>query len=170
MRIQPVRGTHDIYGIDLEKFNIIKKLIKVSANSLGFNPVKMIKKCNECVGGYHLSDNDGFSDTNHSFLEDAWFWKYLKPDLNYYSVEVYGQSIINMKKLSKINYISKGDDYQILFTASKNKRRIIKKISSNYRIKLTLIGSIERFSKKSFIIDDKNKIISLKNKGYVHKF
>jgi thiamine-monophosphate kinase len=80
------------------------------------------------------------------------------------------KKVINMKKLSKINYISKGDDYQILFTASKNKRRIIKKISSNYRIKLTLIGSIESFSKKSFIIDDKNKIISLKNKGYVHKF
>ena len=80
------------------------------------------------------------------------------------------KKVINMKKLSKINYISKGDDYQILFTASKNKRRIIKKISSNYRIKLTLIGSIERFSKKSFIIDDKNKIISLKNKGYVHNF
>ena len=80
------------------------------------------------------------------------------------------KKIINMKKLSKINYISKGDDYQILFTASKNKRRIIKKISSNYRIKLTLIGSIESFSKKSFIIDDKNKIITLKNKGYIHKF
>ena len=80
------------------------------------------------------------------------------------------KKVINIKKLSKINYISKGDDYQILFTASKNKRRIIKKISSNYRIKLTLIGSIERFSKKSFIIDDKNKIISLKNKGYFHKF
>ena len=29
MKIQPIRGTHDIYGIDLEKFNIIKKLIKV---------------------------------------------------------------------------------------------------------------------------------------------
>ena len=80
------------------------------------------------------------------------------------------KKIINMKKLSKINYISKGDDYQILFTASKNMRRIIEKISSNYRIKLTRIGSIESFSKKSFIIDDKNKTITLKNKGYIHKF
>ena len=80
------------------------------------------------------------------------------------------KKVIIMKKLSKIDYISKGDDYQILFTASKNKRRIIKKISSNYRIKLTLIGSIKSFSKKSFIIDDKSKIITLKNKGYIHKF
>ena len=39
MKPQPVRGTHDIYGNDLEKFNIIEKLIKVSANSFGFNEI-----------------------------------------------------------------------------------------------------------------------------------
>lgn len=39
MKIQPVRGTHDIYGIDLEKFNIIEKMIKVSANSFGFDEI-----------------------------------------------------------------------------------------------------------------------------------
>ena len=49
------------------------------------------------------------------------------------------KKVIIRKKLSKIDYISKGDDYQILFTASKNKRRIIEKISFNYRIKLTRI-------------------------------
>ena len=75
-----------------------------------------------------------------------------------------------MKKLSKINYISNGDDYQVLFTAPKNKRRIIKRISSNYRIKITQIGSIESFGKKPSIIDDKKRIINLKNKGYLHKF
>ena len=80
------------------------------------------------------------------------------------------QKIIDLNNLSKINYISNGDDYQILFTASKNKRRIIKRISSNYRIKLTQIGSIESFAKKSFIIDDKNTIIAIKNKGYLHQF
>ena len=80
------------------------------------------------------------------------------------------KEVLNLKKLSKINYISKGDDYQILFTASKNKRRIIEEISANLRIKLSQIGTIESFSKKSVIIDDKNKIISLKNKGYLHNF
>ena len=80
------------------------------------------------------------------------------------------KKVLNVKKLSKINYISNGDDYQILFTASKDKRRIIKKISSNYRIKISQIGSIESFGKKSSIIDDKKRIISLKNKGYFHKF
>ena len=80
------------------------------------------------------------------------------------------KKVIIMKKLSKIDYISKGDDYQILFTASKDKRRIIKKISFNHRIKLTQIGSIKSIDNKSSIIDDKNRIISLKNKGYFHQF
>ena len=80
------------------------------------------------------------------------------------------KKMLVMKSLSKINYISNGDDYQILFTASKSKRRIIQRISSNYKIKLTQIGSIESFNKKSSVIDDKNRIISLKNRGYLHQF
>jgi thiamine-monophosphate kinase len=80
------------------------------------------------------------------------------------------KKIIDLKKLSKINYISNGDDYQILFTASKNKMKIIKRIASNYRVKLTKIGLIQSYVKKSSIVDDKNVKISLKNKGYFHKF
>lgn len=76
--------------------------LKVSANSLNFNPVEMMEKCSDYIGGYHLSDNNGLSDTNESFLQDAWFWKYLKTDLEYYSIEVYDQRINNMKKLKDI--------------------------------------------------------------------
>ena len=78
--------------------------------------------------------------------------------------------ILDLKNLSKINYISNGDDYQILFTASKNKARIIKKIASNCAVKLTKIGSIQSYLKKSLIVDDKNMQITLKNKGFFHKF
>jgi thiamine-monophosphate kinase len=80
------------------------------------------------------------------------------------------KKVLDFKKLSKINYISNGDDYQILFTASKNKIGIIKKIASNCRVKLTKIGSIQSYVEKSSIIDGKNLQISLKNKGYFHKF
>ena len=78
--------------------------------------------------------------------------------------------ILALKKLPKIEYISNGDDYQVLFTASKSKRGIIKKISSNYRIKLTKIGSIQTVKKKSSIVDDKNHEIHLKNNGFFHEF
>jgi len=78
--------------------------------------------------------------------------------------------ILDFNKLPKINYISNGDDYQVLFTASKNKTRIIKKIASNCRVKLTKIGSIQSHVNKSSIVDSKNVQISLKNKGYFHNF
>ena len=80
------------------------------------------------------------------------------------------KKVLTFKKFSKINCISKGDDYQVLFTASKSKRRIIQQVSSNYRIKLTKIGSIQSDTLKSSIVNDKNVHIYLKNQGYLHKF
>ena len=76
MRIQPVRGTHDIYGIDLEKFNIIKKLIKVSANSFGFNEIitpifESSDLFNKPLGEQSdvvLKEMYTFEDLNHSLL------------------------------------------------------------------------------------------------------
>ena len=93
-----------------------------------------------------------------------------KLDLKKIPISIKLKRIIDLKRLSKIKYISNGDDYRILFTASKNKRRIVEKISSDYRIKLTQIGSIQKFYKKSSIIDGNRRPISLKNKGYFHNF
>jgi len=78
--------------------------------------------------------------------------------------------VLISKKLSKINYISKGDDYQVLFTSTKKNKGIIKKIASHHRIKVTKIGVIQSNNKKSSIVDGKNNEITLKNKGYYHKF
>jgi len=80
------------------------------------------------------------------------------------------KKILDLKKLPKINYVSNGDDYQILFTASKNKARIIRNIASNCRVKLTKVGSIQSYIKKSSVVDSKNVEIRPKNKGYFHKF
>ena len=44
------------------------------------------------ISGYHLSDNDGLEDSNQPFTEDAWYWPYLKNDINYYTIEVYNNS------------------------------------------------------------------------------
>ena len=78
--------------------------------------------------------------------------------------------VLIKKKLSKINYISRGDDYQILFTASQNKRRIIKKISNKLGLRITKIGKIQKNDCKSMILDHKNLPIKLKSKGYFHNF
>ena len=73
-------------------------------------------------------------------------------------------------KLKKSQLISNGDDYQILFTASPSKARIIENKSKLLQIKITKIGKIISGSKKSSIIDQKGKQILIKNKGYTHQF
>ena len=78
--------------------------------------------------------------------------------------------IIKQKKMKKIKLISNGDDYQILFTASINKSRIIAQTSNDLGIKISKIGKICSNKKRSVIIDEKGKEIVLKNKGYVHQF
>ncbi len=78
--------------------------------------------------------------------------------------------IIKMKTMKKIKLVSNGDDYQILFTASKIKSRIIAQTSKNLGIKISKIGKISSNKKRSVIIDEKGKEIVLKNKGYVHQF
>ena len=78
--------------------------------------------------------------------------------------------LIKIKKLNKYNFISKGDDYQILFTANSNKTRIILDTSKNLGIKITKIGKIISGRKKSNIIGQKGKQIMVKSKGYTHQF
>ena len=78
--------------------------------------------------------------------------------------------LMKIKKLKKIDVTSKGDDYQILFTASRFKSRIIKKISKITGIKITKIGNIISGKKRSKITNLKNKQIVAKNKGYTHQF
>ena len=80
------------------------------------------------------------------------------------------KNLIFQKKLTKMTSVTNGDDYQILFTASLNKSRIIKKISKKLGVKITKIGKIISGKKNSLIIDVKGKQIKAINKAYSHKF
>ena len=79
-------------------------------------------------------------------------------------------NLIKKKGLNKINLISKGDDYQVLFTANINKARIIQNVSKATGIKITKIGKIVTGNDRSLIFDEKGKQIQAKSKGYIHQF
>ena len=85
-------------------------------------------------------------------------------------ISKYLSELLKKKKLKKSKLISNGDDYQILFTASPSKSRIIQRTSRILHIKITKIGKIVSSKKKSYILDQKSKQILLKNKGYIHQF
>lgn len=72
--------------------------LKVSARALGFDEADFIRTTSPWIRGWHLSDNDGTSDSNMPFDERAWFIPFLAENTGTYRViEAYG---INGAQLS----------------------------------------------------------------------
>ena len=78
--------------------------------------------------------------------------------------------LISLKKVKLENVITRGDDYQILFSANRSKSRIINKISKSSQIKITKIGKIISGRNGPRIIDKKGNKIAQKYKGFEHQF
>ena len=78
--------------------------LKVSSNSLNFDRISFLKKLDKWIFAYHLSDNDGNSDSNEKIRLDSWFWPFIKSNLDYYSIEVYGEEpeeLVKQKELTQ---------------------------------------------------------------------
>lgn len=78
--------------------------LKVSAKSLKFDPNFFFSKCEQWIQGYHLSDNDGNTDSNGLVSKNSWFWKHLKKNLNYYTLEIKSlnaQILLKQKKITE---------------------------------------------------------------------
>jgi sugar phosphate isomerase/epimerase len=76
--------------------------LKVSSQTLNFDLVGAHELLRDLIQAYHLSDNDGQEDTNHVVTEGSWFWPYLKPNLDSYTLEVYGEdaeSLLRQKQM-----------------------------------------------------------------------
>ena len=78
--------------------------------------------------------------------------------------------LISKKNFLKEYCISKGDDYQVLFTAGVDKSRIILNTSKKLGIKISKIGKITSNKKKSIIINQKDQHLLVKSHGYKHQF
>ena len=80
------------------------------------------------------------------------------------------KTYLNKTNKKKINFISKGDDYQILFTSLKSNRRYIKSLFKRMNQKVTLIGNLTNEIKSNQIIYNKNLVKHINNEGYSHNF
>lgn len=79
--------------------------VKVTASSLKFEPEKMLIECANWTYAYHLSDNDGITDSNSPVSSESWFWPYLKKNVEFYVLEVY--NISNFELLQQVSLVSK---------------------------------------------------------------
>ena len=80
------------------------------------------------------------------------------------------KNYIKKKDHKLLKLISKGDDYQVLFTSSKKNRIYIKKLAKRIKLKITKIGTTTNLYKQRKIINHKKYLKSLNYQGYSHKF
>ena len=73
--------------------------LKVSSKSEKFDLKNAMKKLNKFTKGYHLSDNNSLEDQNKPFAKKVWFYKYLKKNLDYYTIEAYTKNINLLYKI-----------------------------------------------------------------------
>jgi len=78
--------------------------------------------------------------------------------------------VLVSRNFLKKDFISNGDDYQILFTSNSNKNKMILRIAKSLGIKITKIGKICSAKEKSLIIDKNQNKVEIKNKGFIHHF
>ena len=129
-------------------------------------PIKLCKYINKYANS-SIDVSDGLFDDMSKLLN--------KQKLNYViyldkiPVSKNFQSVIQNLGLNKLNYISKGDDYQTIFTAPKSARSHIINISKKVNQKITLIGCISDISRNKVVIGKKS-INPIDFKGYSHKF
>lgn len=76
--------------------------LKVSSTAIGFDLVGAHQKLLPLIYGYHLSDNDGLSDSNEPISDDSWFWGDLVHGLDYYSLEIYNKSVQDLVLQEKL--------------------------------------------------------------------
>lgn len=78
--------------------------LRVTANSMGFDPIGFIEMVATDVIAFHISDNDGLSDGNLPVSETAWFWPSLKQFKNnaYFVLEAYNLTTETIKKQCQV--------------------------------------------------------------------
>ena len=112
--------------------------------------------------------SDGlFGDLSKLINKNKLFYKV---NLNKVPISINLRKYLRKSKKKKINFISKGDDYQILFTSTKSKRNYIQKFFKKMNQKVTLIGNLTKDARNNEIIDAKKLLKHRFNEGYSHNF
>ena len=130
-------------------------------------PIQISSKLLE-IANSAIDVSDGlFGDLSKLINKTKLFYKI---DLKKIPISSNLKKYLKKSKEKKINYISKGDDYQIIFTSPKSKRNYIKKLFKKMNQKVTLIGNLTKYAKKNEIIDGDKRIKHAFNEGYTHNF
>ena len=139
----------------VKKYYLPDLPIKISSNLLNF-------------ANSSIDISDGlFGDLTKLINKSELFYKV---DLNKIPISSNLRNYLTKSKKKKINFISKGDDYQIIFTSPKSKRNYIQKFFKKMNQKVTLIGNLTKDAKSNVILDGDKRLKHANNEGYQHNF
>ena len=91
-------------------------------------------------------------------------------DFSKLPISMHMKKIIDKNIIKLKNVFSKGDDYQILFTANKKYRKSISKVSKKTNTKITRVGVIKTGNFIKMTNGDKIIDLSAIKPGYIHSF
>ena len=130
-------------------------------------PIKFSKRIH-LFANSAIDISDGFfQDLQHILSRSNLSSKIFK---NKIPISSYLNSYLIRTKKNKLNFISNGDDYQILFTASKKMRHLIKKISKSTSTKVSIVGIVKNKSISKNRKSTEKKFKFPKKLGYIHNF
>ena len=130
-------------------------------------PIKFSKKIH-LFANSAIDISDGFfQDLQHILSRSNLSSKIFK---NKIPISSYLNSYLIRTKKNKLNFISNGDDYQILFTANKKMRNLIKKISKSTSTKVSIVGIVKNKSISKNTKSTEKKFKFPKKLGYIHNF
>ena len=130
-------------------------------------PIKFSKRIH-LFANSAIDISDGFfQDLQHILSRSNLSSKIFK---NKIPISSYLNSYLIRTKKNKLNFISNGDDYQILFTASKKMRHLIKKISKSTSTKVSIVGIVKNKSISKNTKSSGEKFKFPKKLGYIHNF
>ena len=139
----------------ISKYYLPDLPIKISPNLLNF-------------ASSSIDISDGlFGDLSKLINKNELFYKV---DLNKIPISINLRKFLVKFKKKKINYISKGDDYQILFTSPKSNKNYIKNYFKKMNQKVSLIGNLTNDAKNNEINDGNKQLKLTYNEGYSHNF
>ena len=139
----------------VKKYYLPDLPIKISSNLLNF-------------ANSSIDISDGlFGDLTKLINKSELFYKV---DLNKVPISINLRNYLAKFKKKKINFISKGDDYQIIFTSPKSKRNYIQKFFKKMNQKVTLIGNLTKDAKNNEIIEGNKRLKDAYNEAYSHNF
>ncbi len=151
----------------IKKFSLFEKNFFLKKYYLPDIPIKICELLKKFANS-SVDISDGIIEDLRNMINKQKY-KY-KVNIDLIPVSKEFKSIIKKNNLTIQKNLFNGDDYQVIFTASKKNRKKIKKYAEKLNQKITIIGQIIKNNSGNILLKDGRPLKMTNFKGYRHTF